>query len=185
MSRRLINLVGEQFGKLKVISRVENTPRSDGKTIPSWLCLCDCGNYRIVLGASLRSGNTKSCGCINRKHGASCANGKNKPSRLYRIWIDIKGRCYYPSTNSYSVYGGRGIKMCDEWRKSFTAFEQWAISNGYSDELSIDRINNDGDYEPSNCRWATSSEQRLNQRAERKRNLLGQYTKDVINNERN
>ena len=173
---KLIDLTGRTFGKLKVIARSENAPRSDGRTIPAWLCLCECGNYKTILGCSLRSGNTTSCGCVTRTHGHSCANGRNKPSRLYRIWVDIKGRCYYPSSShSYHYYGGRGIEMCEEWRNSFQAFEQWSVSNGYSDGLSIDRIDNDGNYEPSNCRWATPSEQRLNQRGTRKRNSRGQY----------
>lgn len=172
---RLIDLSGKRYGKLTVLCRSENVLRSDGKYIPAWLCQCDCGNKVVVLGCSLRSGNTTSCGCKNKKHGQSCAHGTNKPSRLYRIWVDIKGRCYYPSSISYSSYGAKGITMCDEWRNSFEAFSEWAISNGYNDTLSIDRIDNDKGYFPENCRWATKSVQRLNQRTERKRNSQGQY----------
>lgn len=172
---QLINLAGKRFGKLTVIERSDNILRSDGRYIPAWKCLCDCGNVVTILGCSLRSGNSKSCGCTKRIHGESCYYGNNKPSRLYRIWLDMKGRCYYPSQVSYEHYGAKGIKMCAEWKKSFETFRDWANSHGYNDSLTIDRIDNDLGYEPSNCRWATAREQRLNQKSERQRNSLGQY----------
>ena len=132
----------------------------------SWKCFCDCGNSAIISEGELRRGVRKTCGCGTgcghivegaRNHGLS-------RTRLYRIWAGMKRRCFSPKCEKYPLYGERGITVCKEWM-NFKPFYDWAYSNGYTDTLSIDRIDSNGNYEPSNCRWATSSEQVRNTRA--------------------
>lgn len=161
-----IDLSGQRFGRLLVVSR---SP-SDGK--PRWLCRCDCGQDTIVKARHLRGGETTSCGCFRREvigdrqrtHGM-----RNSPE--YLTWQAMKRRCYTPTHKDYANYGGRGISICDRWLNSFEAF--LGDMGPRPEARSIDRINNDGNYEPGNCRWATASEQSRNTRDSVTINHLG------------
>lgn len=153
MGRPCIDLSGQRFGMLTVMRRAYSGKAGAGYHA-AWECICDCGKTTTVLSSSLRSGDTRSCGCIsgNHKHG-----GRNL--RLYSIWTNMKSRVNNPNASRYANYGGRGISICDEWLNSFENFRDWALSNGYADNLSIDRRDNDGNYEPSNCRWVDTKTQ--------------------------
>ena len=160
-----IDLTGKRFGRLLVLGESGKVGEQT-----AWKCKCDCGGIAIVTGANLRSGNTNSCGCLNRenlrkaltKHGATA--GKKKP-RLYRIWLAMRERCKNQESEKYSLYGGRGIKVCPEWEHDFQSFRDWALGNGYRDNLTLDREDNDGPYSPENCRWVTMKVQNRNKRS--------------------
>lgn len=160
---RIKNLVGNKYGKLKVIKF--NGKNKHNKSI--WLCKCDCGKEIVCIGGDLTRGHTTSCGCSRIKHNL-------RDTRLYSIWSSMKNRCNSKNNTKYSYYGGSGITVCKEWSKSFTDFYEWAINNGYSDDLTLDRINPNGNYEPSNCRWANKTIQALNTKLD-KRSTTG-YT---------
>lgn len=153
--------IGEKYGRLTIIAPTE---RLSKKRSRYYRCQCECGRVVDVDIRSLKTGNTKSCGCLrklcNIKHGDSQGG---KYLRLYRIWCGMKERCDTPGDTVFKYYGGRGIHYCDEW-KEYINFKQWAISNGYDDKLTLDRIDADGDYYPSNCRWIPYAEQNLNKR---------------------
>ena len=164
---KAINIAGQQFGRLTVIERVES-PRAQAQ----WRCVCDCGKETVVRSQDLRSGHTKSCGCygleVSVSHTPSFSTHKESRSRLYRVWIGMKGRCNNCKNKAYSYYGGRGIKVCQEWGTSYEAFREWALASGYQDALTIDRIDVNGNYCPENCRWVDMKTQMNNTRANRR-----------------
>jgi hypothetical protein len=159
MMGKKLNLTGRKFGSLNVLS--EAGKNKQGKFL--WKCLCDCGKETIVAGASLVTGNTKSCGCRAHDKPHHYTHGLSS-ERLYNIYRCMKARCYNKKHRSYLRYGGRGIIVCDEWLNDINAFFAWAMSHGYRDNLTIDRKNVNGNYEPSNCRWATNEFQQSNTR---------------------
>lgn len=148
-------MIGQKFGKLKVILELEERAKGGGK---QYLCQCDCGNTTIVRSDHLKSGHTTSCGCNK----IMITSHRKSQSNLYRRWDKIKQRCYNKNNHAYKHYGGRGIVMCDEWRDDFMAFYDWAINNGYYKNLTIDRIDVNGNYEPNNCRWVDYTTQNNN-----------------------
>lgn len=146
-----IPLDGMRFGKLVVLSEY---PERKGNAI-MWVCRCDCGNTKIINGNNLRNGKSTTCGCSLKKHGM-------RNTRLWSIWDGMMKRCYNPKHPYYHRYGGRGIDICDEWLQDHGAFFSWALSNGYQDNLTVDRIDNDGNYSPENCRFVDMKTQENN-----------------------
>lgn len=161
------NILGQRFERLVVIKKLDSK---------YYLCRCDCGNEKRIRRDGLTTGNTRSCGCLNReaitKHGLSV-----KHKRLYDIWGNMKSRCHSPNHRDYHKYGGRGITVCEEWRNDFKKFCEWSLINGFVEgdlSISIDRINNDEGYSPSNCRWTDKKTQNNNRRCNVRTIVLGE-----------
>jgi hypothetical protein len=153
---RLIDFIGNKYGKLVVIEEMPPTLLKGNRKLRYAKCVCECGNEKISTWSNLKSGQVKHCGCESPRHGGY-------GTKIYAVWRRIHQCCFEVGYQAYKNYGQRGITVCSEWR-SFPKFREWAMASGYAEGLSIDRINNDGNYEPNNCRWATAKEQSSNKR---------------------
>lgn len=169
MARNLIVPAGTRFGRLTVIKEVDPIRYANRSPARVFLCVCDCSTERSVRLASLRRGATVSCGCFHSERSKesmkkTMTSHGMSGSKLYLVWCRMKSRCYCEGATSYRHYGGRGISVCDEWRNSFEAFAAWAMSNGWSELLELDRRDVNGDYAPCNCRFVTHRENAQNTR---------------------
>jgi len=185
---KIKDLKGMKFNRLLVLEKTDKPKTANKNNRQSfWLCICDCGNKKTVASYSLTHGETKSCGCIltevlldrNKKMQKHNMTGE----RIYRIYDNMKRRCRDKNNKSFKDYGGRGITVCDYWldrEKGFINFYNWSMENGYNDSLTIDRVDNDGNYEPNNCKWTTIKEQARNKRSNSRATVNGKYYNTLI-----
>ena len=169
--KRFEDLTGKKFNQLQVLEYSYSRKQPNGRTVYFWKCLCDCGNITYICSSHLKTGHNISCGCVLKRHQKNLGkyayvNGLSQ-ERIGRIYSNMINRCKNPNMPMYQHYGGRGIKVCEEWKplkNGFKNFCDWAFENGYSDKLTLDRIDVNGNYEPSNCRWVDLYVQANNKR---------------------
>lgn len=175
---RIKDLTGKQIGRLTVLGRGADKTAKSGKRIIQWRCQCACGNVTLVTTGHLCKGHTQSCGCLKseaaRKTGKANLTHGQADSRLHHIWMCMKSRCNYQKNKRFKDYGERGVVVCEAWSDSFESFRDWALSNGYRDDLTLDRIDVNGDYSPENCRWASVYVQANNKRNNRRISVGGE-----------
>lgn len=170
MSNVRLDLSGQRFGRLVILRQAEDYVLKSGRRKIQWLCQCDCGKTKIIKTDNLRSGCTKSCGCLHQETNstANITHGLTN-TRLYKVWKGIRKRCYNRNTGNYQYYGGRGITMCDDWFNDYMTFYRWAIDNGYKrnanyGECTVDRTDSNKGYSPENCRIVNIKSQTRNRR---------------------
>ena len=164
------DLTGKKFGKLTVLKlnfKIQQYGKNGKKNGNKyyWLCKCECGNETNISSTRLKNNIIKSCGCLQKEvMKQKMTKHAKSHNRIYKIYYKMLGRCYNKTDNKFLYYGGRGITICDEWKNDFKAFYDWSMANGYADNLTIDRIDNDSNYAPSNCRWVDIKTQANNKR---------------------
>ena len=174
------DITGQKFGRLTAL----NFSHKDKRRKTYWVFECECGNIKVLRKDQVKNGNTKSCGCLkNEQNDVNLNRNGSEPTKydskglsnhpLYHKWMGMKRRCYDVNDSHYERYGGRGIKICDEWLYSFHAFYDWSMENGWQDGFEIDRIDNNGNYEPNNCRYVTRKENCNNRSTTRKIEING------------
>lgn len=157
------NLIDQKFGRLEVIEESQPFRNKDGSIqCAGWVCKCECGNIAIIRANSLQTHKTKSCGCLNKEKPSNNITHHMSNSPLYKKYKSMKRRCFDPKSQNYKYYGGKGITICQEWLEDFMNFYNWAMENGYRDELTIERKDVNKDYEPENCCWIPLAEQVYN-----------------------